>query len=44
MCYFFTPRHPLTHPKLSSMAKAESRLEIDALVEEAVQGTTKVII
>lgn len=43
-CTVFTPRHPQTHPKLSSMAKAESRLDINALVEEAVRNTQKVII
>ena len=43
-CTVFTPRHPITRPKLDTMAKAESRLDIDALVQEAVQGTEMVII
>ena len=39
----FTPRHPMTRPKKSGMPKAEARLDIDALVDEAVAGTEKLI-
>lgn len=37
-CTVFTPRHPCTKPKLDKVEKAESVLDIDALVEEALAG------
>ena len=40
----FTPRHPVTKPKLDTMPKAESKLDIEALVREAVEGTELVIV
>ncbi len=43
-CTVFTPRHPVTKPKLDTMEKAESKLDIEALVKEAVEGTELVII
>ena len=43
-CTVFTPRHPVTKPKLDTMPKAESRLDIEALVREAVEGTELVIV
>ena len=43
-CTVFTPRHPVTKPKLDTMPKAESRLDIEALVKEAVEGTELVIV
>ena len=43
-CTVFTPRHPITRPKVDTMAKAESRLDIEALVQEAVENTEMVII
>ena len=41
-CTVFTPRHPRTHPKLSEVEKAESVLDVDALVDEAVAGRERV--
>jgi len=38
-CTVFTPRHPVTRPKLDTMPKAESKLDIEALVREAVENT-----
>ena len=38
-CTVFTPRHPVTKPKLDTMPKAESKLDIEALVKEAVENT-----
>lgn len=38
-CTVFTPKHPRTRPSLEMVVKAESVLDIDALVEEAVQNT-----
>ena len=43
-CTVFTPRHPITRPKLDTMAKAESKLDIEALVNEAVENTEMVIV
>ncbi len=37
-CTVFTPRHPCTRPKVEAVAKAESVLDIDGLVEEALAG------
>ena len=43
-CTVFTPRHPVTKPKLDTMPKAERKLDIEALVREAVEGTELVIV
>ena len=43
-CTVFTPRHPVTRPKLDTMPKAESRLDIEALVREAVENTEMEIV
>ena len=37
-CTVFTPRHPCTRPKIYLVEKAESVLDVDALIEEALQG------
>lgn len=37
-CTVFTPRHPRTRPVLSAVAAAEAPLDVEALVQEAVQG------
>jgi hypothetical protein len=34
----------VTHPKVDSMAAAESKLDVDALVEAAVANTERVIL
>ena len=41
-CTVFTPRHPRTRPKPGEVAAAESRLDVDALVEEALQGLERI--
>jgi thiamine biosynthesis protein ThiI len=38
-CTVFTPRHPRTKPNLALIEKAEAALDIDGLVERAVEGT-----
>ena len=38
-CTVFTPKHPNTKPKMPKILEAESYLDVDALVEEAVSGT-----
>lgn len=43
-CTVFTPRHPLTKPKLDTIVKSEKALEFDRLVGEAVDGTETVIV
>ncbi len=43
-CTVFTPRHPRTRPKLPDVIEAESRLDVDALVERAVAGVRKIVI
>ena len=38
----FTPRHPRTRPKISEVERAESKLDIDALVAEALEGIERI--
>ncbi len=41
-CTVFTPRHPKTKPSVEEVEKAESVLDIDSLVEEAVAGIERI--
>ena len=41
-CTVFTPRHPRTHPTLSEVEAAESALDIEGLVEEALAGIERI--
>ena len=41
-CTVFTPRHPRTRPKISEVERAESKLDIDALVAEAIEGIERI--
>ena len=41
-CTVFTPRHPKTKPSVDEVEKAESVLNIDSLVEEAVAGIERI--
>ncbi|MBO5557122.1 MAG: tRNA 4-thiouridine(8) synthase ThiI [Oscillospiraceae bacterium] len=41
-CTVFTPRHPRTRPKLAEVAQAEAALDIEGLVEEALQGIERI--
>lgn len=43
-CTVFTPKHPNTNPKLHKILEAETRLDVAALVEEAVTGTERMIL
>lgn len=43
-CTVFTPRHPHTRPKPGQCAEAEGSLEIESLVEKAVNETKYVLI
>ena len=37
-CTVFTPKHPNTKPKMPKILEAESNLDVDTLVDEAVKG------
>jgi thiamine biosynthesis protein ThiI len=37
-CTVFTPRHPVTKPRMEEIEKAEAALDVEALVDEAVEG------
>lgn len=43
-CTVFTPRRPVTHPKLHRVEAAEAALDVDALVDEAVAGVETVLL
>ncbi len=43
-CTVFTPRHPKTHPHLSEVIEYESVLDIDALVNRALDGVERIAI
>ena len=43
-CTVFTPRHPVTRPKLDTMPKVEEKLDVEALVNEAVENTEMLIV
>ena len=38
-CTVFTPKHPKTRPTLESCAEAESKLDIEALIQKAINET-----
>ncbi len=38
-CTVFTPRHPSTKPKLDKILLSQSKLDIERLIDEAVEGT-----
>ena len=37
-CTVFTPRHPRTRPKLAMLERAEKALDLDTLIQEAIDG------
>ena len=39
-CTVFTPKHPCTKPLLSKILAEEAKLDIDALVNEAIESRT----
>ena len=43
-CTIFTPKHPATHPKIDRAEEAESRLEMESLIQEAVNGVELVCV
>ena len=43
-CTVFTPRHPKTKPTMAQVLEAESKLDVDALVEMAIANTEKITV
>jgi thiamine biosynthesis protein ThiI len=43
-CTVFTPRHPKTKPRLEEVLQAETKLNVDALICEAVSGIERIAI
>ncbi len=43
-CTVFTPRHPKTKPVLSEVERVESRLDVEALIEQALENTEKITV
>ena len=43
-CTVFTPKHPRTRPKLQYVEEAESVLDVDGLVKEALDGVENLTI
>ena len=43
-CTVFTPKHPRTKPKLSEVEAAESAMDIETLVEEALAGIERITV
>ena len=41
-CTVFTPKHPKTRPSLSEIERIETALDVDGLVQEAVEGVEMV--
>jgi thiamine biosynthesis protein ThiI len=41
-CTVFTPRHPRTKPRLDEVEEAEKALDVEALVQEAVDGIERI--
>ena len=43
-CTVFTPRHPRTHPTVQEVEEAESALDVETLVNEALAGLERIAI
>ncbi|MEG2421309.1 MAG: tRNA uracil 4-sulfurtransferase ThiI [Oscillospiraceae bacterium] len=43
-CTVFTPKHPRTRPKMDEVDEIEEKLDVEALVEEAVRAIEKIVI
>ena len=43
-CTVFTPKHPATHPKMEKAVEGEEKLDSEALIQEAIDGTEIVIV
>ena len=43
-CTVFTPKHPKTKPRLEDLAEAEKALDVEGLVDEAVENIERVML
>ena len=43
-CTVFTPRHPKTKPQITEVEAAESAMDVEALVEEALAGIERITV
>ncbi len=43
-CTVFTPKHPATHPRKELVRRAEEKLDSEALIAAAIEGTELVIV
>ena len=43
-CTVFTPRHPRTHPKLEEVREYEAALDVEGLMERALQGVERITV
>ncbi len=43
-CTVFTPRHPRTHPKLEEVREYEAALDVDGLMERALQAVERITV
>lgn len=41
-CTVFTPKHPTTNPRRENIIKSENRLDVEALIEAAMEGIEKI--
>ena len=42
-CTVFTPKHPMTKPKMKKVLEEEAKLDVDALVAEALEQTYYIV-
>ncbi|MBQ2834827.1 MAG: tRNA 4-thiouridine(8) synthase ThiI [Clostridia bacterium] len=43
-CTVFTPKHPATHPRKELVRRAEEKLDAQALIDAAVEGTEVIVV
>ena len=43
-CTVFVPKHPVTKPKMEEIDQAEAKLDIEAMVEAALEGASEKVI
>ncbi len=43
-CTVFTPQHPKTKPVLAEVEKVEARLDVEALIQQAIDNTEKITV
>ena len=43
-CSVFSPKHPQTKPKINKILESESHLDVDALINDAIEKMTREVI